>query len=578
MKIPISVDKRVYIGSVRELETDEAGKATVSVQLEDSGGLRDGRIALDALLQDRFSASLSSHRIVTYTIPQEINLASFRRVHMRSFYLSTLGFFSAFTAWFAITAVLPSIKKDTGITDSSASTSDITNVASTVIFRFFVGPLVDYVGARRVMSTLLTLGSIPLMCAAFVNDGSGLIVTRFFVGLLGAVFVPCQYWTSALFSSNVIGSANALAAGWGNLGAGVTYLLTPQVYNLMGVFGVPTHYQWRVTLLVPACFCVLVALLVFFFGDDKAPVPGSSEDVEFGARKMSDGVDIGARTVSDVSFYNSETLTNDPLLKVPDAKSKRDSQFTAVGSTASEKKSAESTTVGAAGKSFESEAIEFLKLAVSPPVLVLMLMYACSFGVELSVDSKLGNYLSKHFIRDNCVPAEDANQCQYISQSTAGLLGSTFGLLNLFSRATGGILSDYFATKTSSPLLGRMGVQLALLFLNGVALLSFSFINSVAPAMVVLVLFSLFTEAACGSTYALVPFVDPERKGTVSGMVGAGGNIGGAIFNVIFAARLDKPSQGFLIMGIVVLVGSLSTFALSIQGTRGYQLLVRSRK
>ncbi|KXS20039.1 MFS general substrate transporter [Gonapodya prolifera JEL478] len=516
MKIPISVDKRVYFGSARELETDDTGKAT------------------------------------------EINLASFRRIHMRSFFLATLGFFSAFTGWFAITAIMPSIKSDTGITDASASTSDVTNVLSTVIFRFFVGPLVDAIGARRVMSTLLVVGSIPLMCAGFVNSGTGLIATRFFVGILGAVFVPCQYWTQSLFSSNVIGSANALSAGWGNLGAGVTYLLTPQVYNAFQAAGVPTHYTWRVTLLVPAVFCIFVAVLVFFLGDDKPlkPRPDSTAtDVEF-----------GDRTMSDVSLFHAETLVNDA----------KDAPAPAKDSSASEKSVPTTVVVTSDGpaqsKTMWQNIIEFAKLAVSPPVLVLMLMYACSFGVELSVDSKLGGYLSKHFIKPDCNPSTDATQCQYISQSTAGLLGSTFGLLNLFSRACGGIASDYFASKTANPLVGRMGVQLVILLLNGVALVGFSFMDSIAPAMVVLVVFSLLTEAACGSTYALVPFVDPLRKGTVSGMVGAGGNIGGAIFNVIFAANLDHPSRGFLIMGIVVLVGSLSTLVLKIQNVGGWMI------
>lgn len=40
-----------------------------------------------------------------------------------------------------------------------------------------------------------------------------------------ACFVCCQYWCTAMFSPNVVGTANAFAGGWGNLGGGATQLV-----------------------------------------------------------------------------------------------------------------------------------------------------------------------------------------------------------------------------------------------------------------------------------------------------------------------------------------------------------------
>jgi NNP family nitrate/nitrite transporter-like MFS transporter len=49
-----------------------------------------------------------------------------------------------------------------------------------------------------------------------------LCFARFVIGILGATFVPCQFWATQMFSPNVVGAANALAGGWGNMGGGIT--------------------------------------------------------------------------------------------------------------------------------------------------------------------------------------------------------------------------------------------------------------------------------------------------------------------------------------------------------------------
>lgn len=69
---------------------------------------------------------------------------------------------------------------------------------------------------------VLLCGAIPTAMAGLVTNPGGLIALRFFVGILGASFVPCQVWTTGFFDKNVVGTANALAAGWGNAGGGIT--------------------------------------------------------------------------------------------------------------------------------------------------------------------------------------------------------------------------------------------------------------------------------------------------------------------------------------------------------------------
>ena len=50
------------------------------------------------------------------------------------------------------------------------------------------------------------------------NSLAGLAVLRLFIGLAGSSFVMCQYWTTRMFAKEIVGTANALVGGWGNVG------------------------------------------------------------------------------------------------------------------------------------------------------------------------------------------------------------------------------------------------------------------------------------------------------------------------------------------------------------------------
>src|SRR4051812_44024413 len=51
------------------------------------------------------------------------------------------------------------------------------------------------------------------------------------------------------------------------MGAGVTYLLMPQLYSAFAL-ALPLHSAWRVAFVVPAVICVIVGLLDYFIVDD----------------------------------------------------------------------------------------------------------------------------------------------------------------------------------------------------------------------------------------------------------------------------------------------------------------------
>jgi MFS transporter, NNP family, nitrate/nitrite transporter len=117
------------------------------------------------------------------------------------------------------------IKKDLHMSQNEYANSNIMSLTGTLVIRLMAGPLCDRFGPRLVFAGCLLAGAIPTAMAGLVTTPTGIIVLRFFIGVLGASFVPCQVWSTGFFDKNVVGTANGLAGGWGNAGGGITVSL-----------------------------------------------------------------------------------------------------------------------------------------------------------------------------------------------------------------------------------------------------------------------------------------------------------------------------------------------------------------
>ena len=146
----------------------------------------------------------------------------------------------------------------------------------------------------------------------------------------------------------------------------------------------------------------------------------------------------------------------------------------------------------------------------------------------------------------------------YLSETSAGIIASLFGLMNLFARSTGGWLGDKFS-KTSG-LQGRVRWLVIVMLIEGVALLLFSRMNTLEFAVASMILFSLFVQMAEGATYSVVPFINKKALGAVAGIVGAGGNVG-AVCYAQFLLKSGSPLQDcFLYFGCIVIAIGLLGF------------------
>merc|ERR1719240_901628 len=77
---------------------------------------------------------------------------------------------------------------------------------------------------------------VDAMRAVFVKMAWQFILMRCVIGFSLATFVACQTWCAQMFSKSVVGGAKATAAGWGNLGGGVTNLTMPFVFLICASF------------------------------------------------------------------------------------------------------------------------------------------------------------------------------------------------------------------------------------------------------------------------------------------------------------------------------------------------------
>jgi len=133
--------------------------------------------------------------------------------------------------------------------------------------------------------------------------------------------------------------------------------------------------------------------------------------------------------------------------------------------------------------------------------------------------------------------------------------------MNIFARSLGGLFSDHLYEKMG--LRGRLLSQIVCLSCEAVCLLLFGYVNREqgwVRALIVMVCFSLFTQAAEATTFSIVPYVQPENLGVVSAITAAGGNLFAAVAQVVFYKYISDFLLPFKLHAIFVLCSAFLTF------------------
>ena len=396
----------------------------------------------------------------------KLNIFAGRGVQMRTFHLTWLTFFCCFFGWFGIAPLMPLVREQLHLDKSQVGNIVIASVSATIVARLLVGRLCDTLGPRLSYTILLVVGAIPVMLIGLSNSYESFLLFRLAIGIIGASFVITQFHTSMMFAPNIVGTANAVAGGWGNLGGGIANMAMPLVAGAFVALGLATKADsWRLAMVVPGLMLLVMAVLYYKFTKDTPR--GNYADTRRDAAAKSKGT--------------------------------------------------------------------FLLALRDYRTWLLALAYGACFGIEITIDNVAAVYFVDHY---------------GATLVTAGFLAGIFGFMNIFARALGGIVSD--RTGRGYGLSGKWLLLSAMLVLEGIGIAFFSLAPSLALAITAMVLFALFLKMANGCTYSIVPFVNRQALGSVSGIVGAGGNLGAMLVGFLFKSKDISYTTAFLYIGIGV--------------------------
>ncbi|KAL4739764.1 major facilitator superfamily domain-containing protein [Aspergillus similis] len=444
----------------------------------------------------------------------------------RVFFFSWIGFLVAFLSWYAFPPLLSvTIKKDLHMSQDDVANSNIVALLGTFVMRFIAGPLCDRFGPRLVFVGLLICGAVPTAMAGLVTTPQGLIALRFFVGILGATFVPCQVWCTGFFDKNIVGTANSLAGGFGNAGGGITYFVMPAIYDsFVHDRGLTPHKAWRVSYVVPFIIIVSIALVMLF----------TCPDTPTG--KWADRQKTSGQSIVDLSSTPLESSANSVNISSDEKKAVHPEVTDPEAQLQFRQGQIESTDAV-----IEAPTVKrYLSVAVDPSTLAVAVPYACSFGAELAINSILGAYYLLNFPQ--------------LGQTQSGRWASMFGLVNVVFRPMGGFIADLIYARTNTVWAKKMWLVGLGLLMSGMAIL-IGFLDphrqSVMIGLVVLLAFCI--AASNGANFAIVPHVHPSANGIVSGIVGGMGNFGGIIFAIVFRYNGTQYHRSLWIIGFIIL-------------------------
>jgi NNP family nitrate/nitrite transporter-like MFS transporter len=447
-------------------------------------------------------------------------------------HLTWIAFFLTFVCWFNFAPFATTIGKEFSLTPDQIKTLAICNLALTIPARIIIGMLLDRFGSRITFSCILFFAAIPCFATALSQNYTHLVISRLLMGIVGSGFVVGIRMVSEWFPPKDIGIAEGIYGGWGNFGAFAAEFTLPTI-GLATAFLAGGTSNWRGAIALSG---IVTALYGFVYLKNAQDTPAGQV---YRRPKRSGGMEVTSRK----SFF-AMLIMNFGLIFALGLLAWRLAQpalhflnqgqmftiwvflgalylYQSYKSWQVNKEVVKGTKIYSPEQRYQFRQVALLEFA-----------YVTTFGSELAVVSMLPAFFEETFA---------------IEHLAAAMLASVYPVMNLFSRPSGGLISDKLGSRKWTMTLIAAGVGISYL-------LAFKINSSwsIPAAIAVTMIAAYFAQAGCGATYGIVPLIKKEITGQISGNVGAYGNFGGVVFLTVFS--LTDASTLFGTMGIAALI------------------------
>ena len=445
------------------------------------------------------------------------DLLAFGRAEIAALHKTWIAFFITFYVWFNMAPLVSTIMKDTGLTLDQLKVLAICNVALTVPMRVVVGMMCDRLGPRKTFCIVMWAMAFPCIGFALATTYTEMLIARLVLSSVGTGFVVGIAMTSLWFKPRDAGFSQGVEAGLGNWGSSLAAITMP-------ILALTIFDSWRWAVATSGIIMFLYGVYYWF-----AITDGPKGFVRPIARKAQA---IEVSTWGDLILAILWTIPIWGVLSLLVRMVTKKGYITAdislmlyvviVVMVAYQIFGLIKVNVPILKKGVpEDDKYRFTQIGT------LNASYVVTFGAELAVIAMLRMFFQKTF---------------EMTPVMAGLFGSVFAMMNFFSRALGGYVSDRTPTRKLAHLIYLAGVAI------GFGLMGMMTSQwPLAMAVVVTIICAMFVTGGCGTTFALVPFVKRRITGNVAGYAGAYGNVGAVVFTSLYVTMTD--SEFFLMLG-----------------------------
>lgn len=448
--------------------------------------------------------------------------------NVRTLHLTWFAFFISFFAWFNMAPLAVMMMESEGwLTTKHLEVLALVNVALTIPARIIIGAVLDKYGPRITFSWLLIIMSLPIFMFAFGSSWMQLLISRLFISCIGAGFVIGIRMISEWFPPKKVGFAEGFYAGFGNFGSAAASILLPWI--AIQFFG--GEDSWRYAIALTGVMSFVYGIIYMFSVQDTPEGKTYFKVKNASAMEVSSYKDLVKLIIWTIPLNAALVLLSWRIMDMGFLAAKTFYIITAI------------LVIYTIYQIIQILRVNLPILRRGVPeddrynfknVAALNTTYFANFGADLAVISILPIYFLETFS---------------LSPAVAGVVASSFALLNLFARPAGGWLSDRMGNRRKTMLIYMIGISIGLFLM--------SMINSqwsLGLAVAVTLFASIFIQGAEGATFAIIPNVKKRLTGQISGMAGAYGNVGSVVYLTIYT--FVTPTQFFIILA----VGSLVSF------------------